>query len=618
MLFGEVRKLKKRVCIYVTYDPQGYVGEYIEYCLRELSSVAEHIIVVSNHALDQETGKRLGTADQVYECSNAGYDAGAFSYAVNKLAKEDELKNYDEMIFINDSVFGPFYPFEEMFAEMDKKENLDFWGITKRGVSDFDGGDTIYPEHIQSYFYVVRERMLKSTDFIRYWETVTEKITDFRSAVINYEFMFTKHFSDRGYQWDVYCHTDDLVTDNPGWNLSPYHYCTYRLVKEGRCPLLKRKLFTGDFVEGRYSDKSDLKKAVTHIAQYTDYDVDLMWSQVLRTCHLGDILESMQMYEIVDAENTRTAEPGTCVRILDFRNSVMPDKDLDIVESSSAEYTLCICVEKKPGVPQVVFNAEKNSVIENMCPCGSYISAVAELFARNTRLGVLVSPMVTFGKISSSIGRKWQDESVAGDIQKQYQLTVPFGKNAPVHKINALWCRSHILSGKLLEDLVADRTGTVMQMIPLFAQQNGYYTEVLVNKTYAAGLMVNFQRTVRDIWDMAVSTDGEDEDLEAVRDRIYKQRIADFVRDKNCLYVYGAGQLACRAIRIIESTGSLAGVVVSDKTGNSDRVCGYLVMRAEDADLDGSSVVVAVGKKNNAVIEKKLKNLGVKDYLLLT
>lgn len=58
---------------------------------------------------------------------------------INNLVNEGRLEQYDEIIFLNDSVFGPFYPFGEMFLKMEERKELDFWGVTKRGISDFDG-----------------------------------------------------------------------------------------------------------------------------------------------------------------------------------------------------------------------------------------------------------------------------------------------------------------------------------------------------------------------------------------------------------------------------------------------------------------------------------------------
>ncbi len=39
----------ERICIYVTYDPEGIVDGYISYILKELKTCIECLIVVSNN-----------------------------------------------------------------------------------------------------------------------------------------------------------------------------------------------------------------------------------------------------------------------------------------------------------------------------------------------------------------------------------------------------------------------------------------------------------------------------------------------------------------------------------------------------------------------------------------
>lgn len=251
----QVNRMVKRLAIYATYDQDGIVDDYVVYCIGKLQEADIDILVVSNHMLPSEQKERLvGITQEIYEREDRGYDMGGFAYVVELLKSQDRLKNYDEIIFLNDSIFGPFYPLGEMLSEMDKRKDIDFWGITRRGASDFDGGDAVYPEHIQLYFYAVRRKMLNSRDFSDYWNEIPNKITDFRSAILNYEFTFTKYFSDRGFKWAVYCDTDRYITNNPKNNLSPYHYCSYNLIKNG-CPWLKESflqviLLTADIVTG--------------------------------------------------------------------------------------------------------------------------------------------------------------------------------------------------------------------------------------------------------------------------------------------------------------------------------------------------------------------------------
>ncbi len=612
-----------RLAIYAIYDKGGRIDDYITYFAGKLRSVADDLIVVSNIDLPQSEKEKLSMADRIYEREDIGYDAGAFAYVLDNLSVENELERYDEIIFLNDSIFGPFYPLEEMFSKMDQNQELDFWGITERGEADFDGGDEIYPEHIQLYFYVVRKNMLHSQDFKGYWREIPERITDFRSAIINYEFAFTRYFSDKGYKWDVYCHTDELVTEYPKINLSPYHYCIYKLIKEKGCPVLKRKLFTGDAIDGRFTDKSDLRQAISYIRKHTDYDCDLMWQHILRAYPIGDVIEGAQLYELLEAGHKSDLTECCAVRVIDYHGIIASHivPIVDVITDDSAKYTFYVSVEANYMEPYRLYCAEVDCVVQNMFADRAYVSSIVELFEQDTRLGVLVPPISTFGKIKRSVMKEWQNADLAEDFIKRYDVRVPMKQEAPIHAIHAFWCRSNILNDKIVDELREDSTGTVMQLMPLLAQQKGYYTKVLINQEYAACQLANLQGLLRDFCGMSYFTsrrDGNsDMDIEQMRDTVYMRRITEFVRNKEYVYIYGAGQLACRMVKIMEEMRKPDGIVVSDTNGNVRNLCGYEVMCIDKIRHTNCSIIVAVGKKNNLIIENKLRQADIHDYLLL-
>lgn len=129
-----------RLCIFATYDKNGIVDDYIPVLMQGLKQVSDYLIVVSNQVIKREYRARLEPADQIYERSDLGFDVGAFADVLNHLYGWEKVHQYDELILVNDFVFGPPYPFEEAFTKMDAQADLDFWGLVKRGVSDFDGG----------------------------------------------------------------------------------------------------------------------------------------------------------------------------------------------------------------------------------------------------------------------------------------------------------------------------------------------------------------------------------------------------------------------------------------------------------------------------------------------
>lgn len=609
--------MKRRLAIYAMYDKKGQVDDYIIYCINGLAKVVNDIIVVSNNILEPNAKQKLNMVTHIYERSDNGYDVGAFAHVICDLQIKNEMCKYDELILLNDSIFGPFYPLTDMFSEMDKRETLDFWGITKRGNSDFDGGEHIYPEHMQLYFYVIRKRMLHSREFVGYWNIIPEQITDFRSAIINYEFTFTKYFEKQGYKWDVYCKTEEYNTNRASINLSPYHYASYELIKNEKCPFMKRKMCTGDFVNAEYCDKSNVRKAIEYVDKYTNYDIDLVWKHILKVYHIEDILEGLQMYRIIDDE---TAEKGKSIEQIqiielksDIKNAICIEK-----EKTPLSYTLVINFKNLEELAPLN-NARKNCLIENLFPYEGYSRKIVKLFEESPRLGLLIPPLKTFGKLAYSLEQKWENDESAVKLYRNNRLHVPFRKDrAPIYKIDGFLCRSELLNQQIIQTLKGTDGQTMMQMMPLIAQEKGYYTEVLIKKDYVSRYVSNLQNVAYELWkSIGIANEKDDMDLKDMKDMILKKRILEFCKNHKKIYIYGAGQLAYRIIRILQETSQIEGIVVSDLTGNESILGGYQVQCIDDIVVEQSSFIIAVGKKNTKDVIKILSYRGIKDYLIL-
>ena len=116
----------KRLAVYATYNPKGVVDEYIIYMAESLKKVADDIYIVSNHTYLDGEKEKLEAASRIYERADKGYDAGGYAHVIRLLEKENKLAGYDELILLNDSIFGPFYPLEDIFYEMERNTKIDF------------------------------------------------------------------------------------------------------------------------------------------------------------------------------------------------------------------------------------------------------------------------------------------------------------------------------------------------------------------------------------------------------------------------------------------------------------------------------------------------------------
>jgi len=201
-----------RYGVYVFYDKNAIADEYNFYFIKELKKEVEKLVVICNGGVSKEgKAKFEDIADEVILRDNEGFDITAYNIGLAKIDYNADGK-YDEVLICNSTMFGPLYPFSEMFNTM-KEKDLDFWGITNFHEVPFDPFGTVeygyLPKHIQSFFMVFRKSLTQKQDFKNYW-TQMPKIDSYEKAIGYHEAICTKKFADMGYKWDVYMNSDDL------------------------------------------------------------------------------------------------------------------------------------------------------------------------------------------------------------------------------------------------------------------------------------------------------------------------------------------------------------------------------------------------------------------------
>ena len=96
----------KRVVIFAHYDKKNIISDYVIFYLKALKQVADEIVFVSCCLLsDIEKEKISGVASYIISEIHDEYDFG--SYKRGFLFLKDRLDDFDELIFANDSCYGP-------------------------------------------------------------------------------------------------------------------------------------------------------------------------------------------------------------------------------------------------------------------------------------------------------------------------------------------------------------------------------------------------------------------------------------------------------------------------------------------------------------------------------
>lgn len=292
----------ERLGIYFFYDKDGIVDQYIDYVLEDFSKHLVKLLVVCNGKLSAE-GRRLFEkyTDCIIVRENKGFDVWAYKTGIDKIGW-NELEKYDEIILMNYTIMGPVYPLEEMFYEMDKRKELDFWGITKCFREDSPAAQEMWnnpygyiPEHIQSSFMVFRKSIVSSQLFQKYWDEMPE-IHSYYESGGRHEQVITKYFADNGFKWDCYTNYEGIDPKISG--CCPLITIPLEVVKQRKSPFFKRRTFFTTKEE--YNATTPFtKEFLEFLDNETNYDTDLIYSNLIRTCHQRDLVENFLLFHII-------------------------------------------------------------------------------------------------------------------------------------------------------------------------------------------------------------------------------------------------------------------------------------------------------------------------------
>lgn len=260
----------KKALVYVIFESEAHLQEYKLRFLQALVPLVDDVIVVVNGQLHDDDINCLENYGRVLTRDNKGYDTAAFREGIFAFGK-DKLKDYDQLLLVNDTNIGPMRDLSQVFQEMADKR-LDFWGISFGEEQEDVTKENPYgyiPKHLQSYFLVIEKLMLNDDAFYEYWRHLTD--TDSREKAIGrHETRFTKHFADLGYRFDavVQEYEDSAMYIHP-----------LKMLKAGS-PLVKytalKNYDEDQFLWQDLDRDSEVPDLLEFVAEETDYPVSIL------------------------------------------------------------------------------------------------------------------------------------------------------------------------------------------------------------------------------------------------------------------------------------------------------------------------------------------------------
>lgn len=197
----ELEKVNDRLGIYIFYDKDGIVDDYVMYFLNDLKTVVRDLIVIVNGELAEESRNKLKSiTEEVVIRENVGYEMKAYEYVFLDYLTIERQKSYSEIVMCNNSFYGPFIPLKKIFSEMETAE-ADYWGM---GITDWG-----YFKVLPSFFVVYRSNIIQTDFLYDYFNKYKEyDITGFFDVVALFEYGLCGALNAKGFKRAVYASYD--------------------------------------------------------------------------------------------------------------------------------------------------------------------------------------------------------------------------------------------------------------------------------------------------------------------------------------------------------------------------------------------------------------------------
>lgn len=546
----------KRIGIFVFFNSKGKAGKYVNYLLESVSPFVDEWCIVSNCNLTFDTIQMFRKFSQnIFVRENSGLDAAAFKKALLYYCGIPKLIEYDEVLLFNDTFYGPFLPFNEIFNVMNERD-IDFWGIMA-GYKSIDGLNIMpegyIPTHIQSWFRAFRRSIVQSKEFEEYWNNYDETLNSFWDVVSKHELVFTQYFERLGYKWDIYCESSAYCSEILEKNYNFYPYSAELMLRKMNMPFLKRKPFSLDRKEILYMNGGeDLKRAIVYLAQNSTYPMELIFQDLLSNYNIYDIYDSLHLNYLLEASGSTSALGRHKIGIF------IESHSLDTlayfrpyIERAASEIPVYVCVPREicendsswksetdamnaelvpcnkegPFVlkdhpsaricefviyihdaaylredkPDTIYNSILFNYCENILNSPHYISSLLETFESDPCLGVLFAPMPIHHKYFHFYENTWGTAfEKVNHLSRALRLKANLDRNKPIISASSVFCcRREVLDKLLAFPIGKDEyqslggSHTFSRLIQFLAQDAGFYAGIAMTREYASLELMN-------------------------------------------------------------------------------------------------------------------------------
>ena len=165
----ESKNMSKRYCVFAAYNNENRITTELLFYLEELNKITDGVVFIMDNPIDETEEKKLEGLTIYHKCEKHNeYDFGSYKKGFFYLKENGLLDDTNEIIFANDSCYGPLKPLNLFINKWEKENKPDFYGIT---INNFGLKYSSVPivnckfPHIQSYFFLITKNIFEKEFF---------------------------------------------------------------------------------------------------------------------------------------------------------------------------------------------------------------------------------------------------------------------------------------------------------------------------------------------------------------------------------------------------------------------------------------------------------------------
>lgn len=481
--------------LYVFYEKNGEVRDFVLYYLSELKKIIPHILVIINGEITLEGKRKLENLGcEILIRENKGLDFGAWKAGIEYIGWE-KIRQLEGLLLCNCTCYGPIYPLSEMFDAMNKK-NCDFWGVNRHPEIETyfvpHNLDSKVIEHLQSYFLFFKPHLLRSNHFKKWWDDLVE-YSDYNYEVGLHETKFTAYLENAGYKSAVYMDFEKYKQNKLNSSLMQPDE---QHIKD-RNPFVKRRIF---FLNNRQRFETSIghtaKETLDYIDKHTDYDVNLIWEDLIATQKMSILHNNLHLnYYLSTKDNDYKVKDkvalvlfvyyddlvGYCVKyvksmpkgcdlyiisakekLLQQYEKILTESGYNVIcrkaENRGRDMSAClvtgadvydkydyICYMHDKKTSQLPYPLQGKEFayhcFENNLASPGFVNNIIKTFNENPKLGMLVPPTIHFGPLYTLGNEQGVNKKNLKEVYQKLNLTIPFDEHPVAPFGTMFWVR---------------------------------------------------------------------------------------------------------------------------------------------------------------------------------